>query len=345
MSRADYNRALFEARMSSLSETEMKLPWEQGVWKTIFSDDDSDVFPSVVPPVPGEYLLPVASSQPSVPDASNPQELDTLARSSVYRDVELPLYSYAIKVLPDRDAMQETEQLWYKALHKWQQVFEILDYPGQLGKALLYEQLATDPSESSIVLRDAMGIKSPRTSIKRAQTMSQYLSWLQSHFSEISPWDRTQCLEYLRFDCHSKRSASRGLTLLEAFRFSRFVLEIPIPDVLLNDSQLRGRAQRLMAEKETYKPARPLKVHELKLLETTMKESQNPIDVYMLGAVVFAVLSRSRWSDLKYIDQIWLEKVEYNDEIYGFVEARTNTTKQPQHWRKSRDLCRWWHLY
>ena len=130
-----------------------------------------------------------------------------------------------------------------------------------------------------------MGIKSPRTCIKRAQTMLQYLSWLQMQFAEISPWDRFQCLQYLRFDGQSRQSASKGLTLLEALRFSRFVLGIPVPETLLSDPQLRGRAQRLMAEKETYKPARPLKVSELKSLEKAMQDSQNPIDVYMLGAV------------------------------------------------------------
>ena len=327
MSRADYNRILFEARLESLGDTELKLPWEQGIWKSIFSDDDSDVFPSVLPPVPGEYFVPSSASQPSNGEASRSVELGALVKSSSCKDVELPFYTYAIKVLPDRDAMQETDQLWGTALFKWQQVFEILNYPGQLGKALLSEQIATDPSQSSSVLRDAMGIKSPRTCIKRARTMLQYLSWLQLQFAEISPWDRSQCLEYLRVDFNSKQTASKGLTLLEALRFSRFVLGIPVPDELLSDPQLRGRAQRLMAEKETYKPARPLKVSELKSLERAMQDSQNPVDVYMLGAVVFAVLSRSRWSDLKYIDQIWLEKVEYNGEIYGFVEARTKHHK------------------
>ena len=66
---------------------------------------------------------------------------------------------------------------------------------------------------------------------------------------------------------HARSSASRGMTLLESFRFARFVLEIPIPEQLLSDPQLRGRAQRLLAEKETYKSARPLKVVEVAALE------------------------------------------------------------------------------
>ena len=44
LSKSEYNRLLFEARMSSMGDAEMKLPWEQGVWKRIFADDDDDVF-------------------------------------------------------------------------------------------------------------------------------------------------------------------------------------------------------------------------------------------------------------------------------------------------------------
>ena len=58
-----------------------------------------------------------------------------------------------------------------------------------------------------------------------------------------------------------------------------------------------------------------------------MQEPLDPIDKYMLGAVNFAILSRSRWSDLKFIDQIWIDKMEYKGELYGFVEACTKHHK------------------
>ena len=326
ISKSDYNRALFEARLNAVGDSELKLPWEQGVWKAIFSDDDSDVFPNVLPPVPGEYLVHRSSAAAALDEVERVAE-KTVAESSISQDLKLPFYSFAVKVLPDRDAMEENEKLWNQALYKWQQVFEILDYPGQLGKALLHEQVTTDPGAISVVLRDSLGIKSPRTAIKRAQTLLQYFSWLQSQFLDWDPWNRNHCLQYLRMEGQSRPSASRGLTLLEAFRFARFVLEIPIPDQLMSDPQLRGRAQRLMAEKETYKPARPLKVSELALLERTMQEPLDPIDAYMLGAIIFAILSRSRWSDLKHIHQIWIERTEYEGGLYGFVEARTKYHK------------------
>ena len=128
-------------------------------------------------------------------------------------------------------------------------MFEVLSFPGVLGSALEFECLYGDTSEQVVVLRDALGIKSPRTAIKRAQSLLKYFSWLHDAFSDWDPWNRSRCLLYLSFTGESKTVASRGMTFLEALRFAKFVMQIPIPDDLIGDAQLRGRAQRLMLTK------------------------------------------------------------------------------------------------
>ena len=60
--------------------------------------------------------------------------------------------------------------------------FEVLCFPVELGSALEFECLYGDGPELGVVLRDALGIKSPRTAIKRAQTLLQYFKWHQMHF-------------------------------------------------------------------------------------------------------------------------------------------------------------------
>ena len=66
------------------------------------------------------------------------------------------------------------------------------------------------------------------------------------HVPDWSPWDRRHCLQYLGSKEHARSSASRGMTLLESFRFARFVLDIPIPEQLLSDPRLWGCAQRAL---------------------------------------------------------------------------------------------------
>jgi len=136
------------------------------------------------------------------------------------------------------------------------------------------------------------------------------------------------CLQYIGQVGARAGPASKGITLLEALRFGRYVLDLPIPEGPLSDPQLRGRAQRLMISKDAYHPARPLRATELATLERVMNAGLDLRDVYILGSVIFAVLSRSRWSDLKHVDQFWIECAEFNGEPFGFVEAKTKFHKK-----------------
>ena len=61
----------------------------------------------------------------------------------------------------------EQEVLWTRAIDKWLQVFEVLGFfSGQLGAALDNELHFADPTEHGLVLRDAPGVKSPRTAVR-----------------------------------------------------------------------------------------------------------------------------------------------------------------------------------
>ena len=144
--------------------------------------------------------MPVATSgaEPSEPlGMSGRPTADIL----VHAEVSMPLYSFAIKVVPDRDMFSEEAAVWEKAIHKWLQVFDILGFPGMLGHALLSEQVDAVSGSRSAVLRDALGVKSPRTALKRAQTLLRYFSCCNQtvmngiHGTErcaYSTWDRLE---------------------------------------------------------------------------------------------------------------------------------------------------------
>ena len=277
----------------------------------------------MLPQVPADYFNETCPTRTSVGEGEGLGEVVT-ARQFIQSEVPIPFYSRAIKVLPDRDVHGELDLLWHSALSKWQQVFEILGYPGTIGSALFAEQLSTELHVDSVVLRDSLGIKSPRTAIKRAQTLLRFMAWMQSEFSDCLQWDRNRVLQYLNV---SASSATKGTTLLEALRFAKFVMQLPISDQLVGDPQVRGKVQRMLAAKESYMPARPLKAAELAALERAIETELDSRDVYMIGATIFAVLSRSRWSDLKHVHQFWIEREWYDGQLYGFVEARTQFHK------------------
>ena len=59
---------------------------------------------------------------------------------------------------------------------------------------------------------------------------------------------------------------------------------------------------------------------QIKQAEPLSVELVGIVDRYLVGGVVFAIFSRSRWSDLKNLQSIWIDSFEDGS---GFVEART----------------------
>ena len=116
---------------------------------------------------------------------------------------------------------------------------------GVLGDALSGQLYASDDAAAGMVLRDALGVKSPRTSLKRAQTLIRYLRWLQKE-SDSDPWSRKHCLDCIAAPGPKGIVASRGTSLREALKFAHYVLDLQIPLSLLDDAQIRGRAERQM---------------------------------------------------------------------------------------------------
>ena len=133
------------------------------------------LLPTQVLSVPGDVLCGPsqegASSSGAMPE---PKQFAWLSR-----DIVLPIHICAIKVLPDRDFFEELDALWVHAVNKWLRIFEILGYSGLLGEALASELCLPDGGRSREMVRDSMGIKSPRTAIKRAQTVLKYFAWMK----------------------------------------------------------------------------------------------------------------------------------------------------------------------
>ena len=319
VSSSDYARILFDASLRLQDDMQLSLPWESGVMAAIFGDDTDSIFPSPCPPVePGFSSVHSQELQQHAEEALEPTR--TAVRGI---EIDVPMYSLAIKVKPDRNFTAELDWLWDKAPGKWLQVFERCGFPGVLGDALSGQMYAADDAAAGLVLRDALGIKSPRTSLKRAQTLIRYFQWLQQNFETWDPWSREHCLQYIVTPGPKGIVARRGTALREALKFAHYVLDFQIPLELLEDAQIRGRADRLQAEAEESASARPLTADEVRRLEKMMESSMCVTDKYLLGGVLFAIFSRSRWSDLQVMSTM--------GSLLGSLRLVQGTTRRQRH--------------
>lgn len=322
-SQEQYNRALFEASRSVFSSTALDLPWESGVFASIFGNPDVEITG------PADSLL-----EPCFPDTVEDFE-DTIAGEPqpqpCKRSIEAAMHCQVMSTLTDRDAKDLETELFESAVTKWQFVFAMTEYSGRIGDRLRVASSAND-EKSRAIIRDVLGVKSPRTASKRADSLKRYFTWCLQHDCAPWPFFAIRIMQFLEGGSKGP-AASTGVALMEALRFAKFVMGIDVGDDVLNDPQLKGRVNRLYADNSKYKPARPLLCSEVALMERFVCNDKNPGDVYLAGCCLFAIFSRSRWSDLQFLEQFWIDRIIMEGTPRGFVEGtagmhKTNTNAE-----------------
>lgn len=298
MSQDQYDKALFQARRSIVSDSDLRLPWETGVFASIFSDQSVDV------PGPVNTFL-----QPSF--ASDFQQFQTIVSSRVdprmqlKRTMDDSIHTQVLSTLRDVDAKQIESDLWETAISKWQMIFQLVGHPGPNGERLKMASLEQDPKTlERAIIRDVLGVKSPRTASKRADSLRKFFNWCQTKKCAIWPIYANRVLTYLSGDFGNTPASTTGLALLEAFRFCKHVMGIDVGEDVLGDPQLKGRINLLLVEKSNYTPARPLLCSEVAMMERFVCNGEDLADVYLVGCCLFAIFSRCRWSDLRFLDKL-----------------------------------------
>lgn len=316
-----YDRALWDARQSLRQNSELKLPWESGVFGEIFGDSSitisgpTDLIPPCVIPASATDLLstvvpatkPVISDQPDVP-------LHALLGTS-RRDV---------------DAVQLEAEAWETAVSKWHFIYSAVDFSGVIGGRIFKAKMSgASEDDCRQIIRDVLGIKSPRTAIKRADCVRRFINWLVAKSCMPWPFYSGRVIAYLS-DCSKKKpAATMGVALMESFKFAHHVMGIEIGLDILNDPQVAGRVKRMAVDRPEVNQARPLLCSEVEMMERFMVTSTSVLDVYIVGCWLFALYARARWSDIRYIHKAHLDRpVPLTEgQVIGFFECTTKYHK------------------
>ena len=305
----DINRLVFEAQVSALPEGMPSFPWEQGVLRHIFDDHALLQRPRWKQPT---ALLVSGTSGRLGQDEEVGAKRSAPVASSLFGSC---ISSNRTSRFDDED------HAWSVACGKWMSVFSLVDFEGEVGSLLLENYWAHNTEASEAVLMDIFSLKAASTVTKRANTILRALRWHLDHRYAAWPWSIGTLGDYVdTFDCN-KGGASAILALFEAIRFSHFVLKLPFPQSILEDKRLQGRAKRFRAESGALKEAAALTVEQVCKLEDLLDDERScAADRYLLGGLLFALLSRSRWSDLRKLQFIAFDRQAGGQ---GFVEAAT----------------------
>ena len=315
-----FDSLLEQAHISNLLASQNNsLPWELGVHAAIFSDTWDGLQHNLGVVIPPE-LPEVKEPEPENPVSAALERMKRKSLTSICDKV--------IKALPDKDFEQVRTESWNKALNKLLLVFTLACFPGELGTRVWTKFVVEQQSEQAKeILRDVLGNKSPNTVNKRCSSMLALIDWLHARERFSWPLQVEGVLDFMNAESRGKKVLSRGKALLGAMRFFRFVMQFEQLDVIINDPQLLGRSKRLDGMKTEIHQARPLKLAEVRCMERFLIGDAPTRHKYLMGCALFVLYSRSRWSDIAYVEYLELDSTEVNGQPFGFVGSSTRHQK------------------
>ena len=308
-----FDKLLQEAHMTNSRTDVQKLSWETGVMAAIFNPKYESL-PSMLGSAQAQDL------SDRLDDGADVVQMDKTASGSgaLERTAGAAICDCVVTVRKDVDLLASNADLWNKVLNKRLVVLECTNYVGLVGAAV--QDALWQGKDALQMMRDVFGTKSPRTIVKRASTMLALFTWMQHRALRLWPIECEAVLNYLDETMSSYRSSTKGKTLLEAFKFSKYVVQLPDLDELIVNPILVGRVKRLEADRGAIKQCRPLTLEEVQRLEKFMFDDAHLHDKYICGCILFALYSRSRWSDLPYVDELEFDISYHKTETVGFVE-------------------------
>ena len=134
-------------------------------------------------------------------------------------------------------------------------------------------------------------------------------------------------------------------SFVEAVNFGTYVLWLPVsdPSVPIVSNFVKGILDKKALARPRRKQARPLTVSEVIYLESVLRNSSiDLVDRFAAGAFLFALFGRCRWSDLRHVNNFFLDTNEVDGRTIGYMEFTTFSHKTAAQVARHGLPCPWW---
>lgn len=295
--------------LSSVRVTELKMPWEVGPFKGLFSSDDDSL----------DVSWSVPNSCPVIPSQSA-----NVATSSSVTFPEVPtkaLFTKAVKAMADHTFVVSRDKMRRSAVAKWIVV---------LGSDLQYSQLGSygvDISEDYEGVIDAvLGTKSPNTVLGRANAFLSFMRWFTTSFpgQQFLPISERSVWSYLVHLKDTGAPPTKAATFVQALRFAHYVFGLQGCVESFSSRRVIGLSEILLSGKPVTKQARPLSVSEVRRLH----EIASDVTVSLVDRVIASHCLLMIYGRCRHSDTVQVESVSHDHSgERGYVQVNTKYHK------------------
>ena len=317
MSAAVHDAIFAKSLFSNVDVTGIKLPWEVGVFRDLFSDEP--VVETLVPKMPiNDFCCFDVGVAPQ-------QVAETVARVASHVDSH-PVFEKCVSSGDELHYEEKRQKLRDAAVGKLLIVINHNLDVSATGKHI--KQLSGDgdvQGESADIVSSVVGVKSPATIVKRANSLLAFIRWCHwtgkdadNFFQESFIW------EYFQYLKSSSAPASKADSMMSALRFAFYVLGFECLSCAVASRRLVGASDLMLAGKRLLRQALVLSVPQVKRLHSILADSERHLmDRVLAVHILFALYGRCRHSDL-----LDIHAMEFDlDSKGGFVILSTCSHK------------------
>ena len=205
------------ACVRNVSWSSLVLPWENDFMAQIFSDSS---VPDPKLSLPSRWNTAVVTASPSKPDVSVP----SVPVESVF--------AKHVRQIKEETFWEQREKNSKHAVAKW-----ILFLKSDLTASQVGLQIESDPEAAEDIVLAVLGVKSPGTCLKRANSVLSYHRWHSTRFETCPiPFVENCCWTYLRHLKEIEAPASRAVSFVQAVQFSHFIFQVAGAAAVINYS-------------------------------------------------------------------------------------------------------------
>lgn len=213
----------------------------------------------------------------------------------------------------------QRNEMWETAMRRWHS--SIMQWRGDdmiivtvHGKELFKDQCQ--------IIVDVLHNKSPATLLKRCNSLSRLVNWLNQNGSSF-PCNEEELYAYMCLQRDNSVPVSRLKSLLEAVAFTRYVLGVESLEGCVKSRRCLGVASHNVAHVVKQAPA--MTVEHVKILHHVIETDDDPWNRALCGMALFCIYGRARWSDAQHS-----QNIQWDTDSEGricFVECSTAVHK------------------
>ena len=211
VSEKTHNALFSHSLLTNFEASSIKMPWEVGIYKDFFSEEPSSE--CLIPKMPIGDLI-------DLPLQSEPQEVAEVVADVVTVDLSQPVFASLIACVDDEHFLEKRQSQRDASIGKLLIVLRHCLLASQTGRYII--DLGTEAAQiagAPDIVSAVVGVRSPSTLLKRANSLLSFLRWVASNgIKEVNPFVESIAWRYMSHLKDVSAPATKGASAMSAFR-------------------------------------------------------------------------------------------------------------------------------